>query len=198
MDNTALYITLWVASGAFIGGVITPLVVAEKRFSDFLAMLLGTVVGAVVHVVGLLPLWGLLWLRAGEVNDTRLAWQRDDAVAAGTAGQAYAAPARKPAGSLSAILRENFWPKPRTEGHSHRMTYVGVAAALAVTTAVEVGLTFIDASWIVGPLVALSTLKVLLVAGYFMHLIYDSKWYTAVFVVTLPFAAMLMIVLALS
>lgn len=196
MDNTALYITLWIASGAFVGGVVTPLLTAEKRFSDFLAMLAGTLVGAVTHVVGLLPLWGVLWLRAGERDDAQVAWQRDDALRNGAFGST---PEMARAGGTPLdFLRANFWPKPRTEGHSHRMTYVGVAVALAVITAIEVGLTFVDASWIVGPLVALSTLKVLLVAGYFMHLVYDSKWYAALFVVALPFAGMIIVVLALA
>ncbi len=44
----------------------------------------------------------------------------------------------------------------------------------------------------------LSTIKVLLVAGFFMHLVYDSKWYAALFVFALPFAALILVVLALA
>jgi caa(3)-type oxidase subunit IV len=79
------------------------------------------------------------------------------------------------------------------------MTYVGVFAALTVITAVEVILSVVSMPFnVVGPLVALSTTKVLLVAMYFMHLRFDSKWYTAIFAAGVPFAAVVLTVMALS
>ncbi len=199
MDN-AVWITLWIASGAFIGGVVTPVVAANTRFNDWIAALVGTGVGAVGNVIALVPLWIVTRWRGGQDTDARLPWQRDAITPQEVArDEAARDEAAKPdVQAFVNMLAANFWPKPRTEGHSHRQTYVAVAVALAVITAIEVMLTFVDASWIVGPLVALSTLKVLLVAGFFMHLVYDSKWYAALFVIAIPFAGLILVVLALA
>jgi hypothetical protein len=76
---------------------------------------------------------------------------------------------------------------------------VSVFAALALLTATEVLLTIVDVGFsVTGPLVALSTAKVLLVAMFFMHLRYDSRWYSAIFVYAVPFAAAMTIILALA
>lgn len=199
MDN-GLLLTLWVASGAFIGGVVTPLFTASRRFNDWIAALVGLVVGGVGNIVALVPLWIVTrFLPASD--DKRLLWQRD-AISMAEVERQIARSEHVQAGPAALpgldVLRENFWPKARTEGHSHRGTYVGVFVALVVVTVIEVAITVIGGGWITGPLVALSTLKVLLVAGFFMHLIYDSKWYAALFVFALPFAGLIMIVLALA
>ena len=49
-QDTVLLITFWVATGAFIGGVVTPVLVANRKFNDWLAMLIGVGVGAVGNV----------------------------------------------------------------------------------------------------------------------------------------------------
>ena len=195
--NQALTITLWVFSGIFIGGVVTPLVTENKRFNEWLSMLLGAGVGAVGNVIGLIPLWLLLWQIAPASSDRRLAWQRDEA-------DLKKVLAAQDSGAVSpqeavAQLRHLLWPAARTDGHSHRRAYVGVFVALAIITAVEVLLTVIDFGVpMTGLLVMLSTTKVLLVAMFFMHLRYDSRWYASIFVYAVPFAALIVIILALA
>jgi caa(3)-type oxidase subunit IV len=196
MDQ-ALAITLWVFSGIFVGGVVTPLVTEHKQVSGWLSMLIGTVVGAIGNVVLLIPLWLVLWQTLPASSDHRVSWQRD----AADWKQALAAPrsdAVTPS-EMVAGLRRLLWPAARTDGHSHRASYVGVFVALAILTAVEVLLTVIDFGVsMAGPLVALSTTKVLLVALFFMHLRYDSRWYSSIFVYAFPFAALIVIILALA
>lgn len=199
--DTWLFGTLWVTSGIFIGGVLTPVLADGRKFNDWLSMILGAVLGAVGNVIALLPLWVFV-LAQKSTGDHRPAWQRDalspeeiqtGQAAASTAETSLAESMQ----ALVTMLKENFWPAPRE--HSHRMSYVGVFAALAVITIVEVSLTYMDLSFsIVGPLVALSTAKVLLVALYFMHLRYDSRWYAGLFVFAFPFAAMVITILALD
>ena len=96
-------------------------------------------------------------------------------------------------------LKANLWPPTRAGGHSHRTAYVGVFVALAILTLIEVTLTYINPPFsITGPLIALSTAKVLLVVLFFMHLRYDSRWYSALFASAVPFAVLIIAVLALS
>lgn len=194
MDQTLLYvIEFWVMTGALIGGVVTPLIFARKGQNDWLGALIGVVVGGVGNLILLLPLW-LVLLRMPDAHDPRLPWQRD-AVAEGEALPPASAPLIP---TLLALLKENFWSASRP-AHSHRTTYIGVFVALAVITLVEVLITVIEMPFNpVGPLVALSTTKVILVVMYFMHLRFDSKWYAAVFVLSLPFAAMVLTVLAVA
>lgn len=190
------WITLWVASGVFIGGVVTPVLASPKRVNDWLAMVLGSVVGAVGNVIGLIPLWGLIVFQP-QTNDKRLPWQRDDMSKADLEA-ALAVADDLPTDEVIGFLKANFWPQPRAEGHSHRHHYVSVFVALAVATFIEVALAVIDPSWVIGPLVMLSTVKVLLVVGFFMHLAYDSKWYAFLFAFAMPFAGLIMIILALA
>lgn len=197
MSDTSLFLTLWIASGAFIGGVLTPLIAANKRFNEWLITLIGALVGAVGHVIALVPLWGLLSTQRGETR-TAPRWQADDLRLADLAAVPPGEPAISPLVLLDP-LKAALWPKPRAEGHSHRATYVSVAVALAVITIVEVLISVVDLGFpVTGPLVMLSTVKVLLVAGVFMHLAYDSRWYTALFLIVLPFAGLILAVLALA
>ncbi len=195
-SDTVLLLTFWVMTGAFIGGVVTPVIAANKRVDDWLAMVIGVVVGAVGNVILLAALWLLIWMQAdrGLVQST---WRADtssldEVLASVGAGGS-------PAAEMTAMLRANFWPAPLASGHSHRITYVGVFAALAVITFVEVLLTVLSLPFpVTGPLVALSTSKVLLVVLYFMHLRYDSPIYAAIFSFALPFAFLVVAVLALA
>jgi cytochrome c oxidase subunit 4 len=197
MDQ-ALTIMLWVASGALIGGVVTPLVAQNKQFSDWLSMLIGVVSGAVGHVSFLFPLWLLLSQVLPDRRDHRLPWERD-AVRPGKTLAAEQPPGLVAPQEVAARLRQWWWPAARTDGHSHRRAYIEVFVALAVITAIEVLLTVIDFGVpMTGPLVMLSTIKVLLVAMFFMHLRYDSRWYSGLFVFTVPFAALILVVLALA
>lgn len=197
MSDTGLWLTLWIASGAFLGGTFTPLLAENKRFDEWLVTLIGTVAGAIGNVIALVPLWGLLATQRGTAR-TAPRWQADDLrladLAALPAGEAAISPL-----ALLDPLKAALWPKPRADGHSHRATYVSVAVALAVITIIEVLLSVLELGFpVTGPLVMLSTVKVLLVAGVFMHLAYDSRWYTALFAIVLPFAALILAVLALA
>jgi cytochrome c oxidase subunit 4 len=198
MDQ-GLLVVMWIASGAFIGGVITPLVTENKRGNGWLTMAVGVVAGMAGNVIFLIPLW--LLLSQILPNDERAAlpgWQRDMV----TLAEVQAAAPSSGLPSLqdsTARLRELLWPAPRVGGHSHRAAYIQVFVALALLTALEVVLTVVDFGVpMTGPLVMLSTIKVLLVAMFFMHLRYDSRWYASFFVYAVPFAALIVIVLALA
>ncbi|MCZ7541187.1 MAG: cytochrome C oxidase subunit IV family protein [Anaerolineae bacterium] len=194
-SDTAVLVTLWVTVGVFVGGVVTPLIVERKRVNEWLATFAGVVLGGVGGVFLLVPLWLLLRLRPDRASGGP-AWQRDaisldEALAAASSGG--------PAAGALAALRANFWPRARNKGHSHRLTFLGVFVALAALTLVEVLLTVVDVPFAVtGPLVGLSTGKVMLVVLYFMHLRYDSRWYAAVFASAVPFAVLASVILALS
>jgi caa(3)-type oxidase subunit IV len=194
-SDTLLWVTLWAAAGSFVGGVLTPLFAERKRINEWLATLAGLILGGIGSLVALIPLWLVLRLLPDR-PPAHPRW-RADAVTLDEL-QAAARVERGTPGLLVA-LRANFWPRARAHGHSHRLTYVSVAIALAVITAVEVLLTVLDVPFpVTGPLVALSTSKVLLVALYFMHLRYDSRWYAAVFASSFPFAVLVITILALS
>ncbi len=194
-SDTLLWVTLWVTAGSFVGGVVTPLIAESKRANEWLATLVGLVLGGIGSLIALVPLWLVLRLLPDR-PPIHPRW-RADAI---TLDELRAAqrPAFGPPGVLLA-LRANFWPRARAHGHSHRLTYVSVAIALAIITAVEVLLTVLSLPFsVTGPLVALSTSKVLLVVLYFMHLRYDSRWYAAVFASSFPFAILVITILALS
>ncbi len=194
-SDTLLWLTLWATAGSFIGGVVTPLIAERKRINEWLATLAGLILGGAGSLITLIPLWLVLRLLPDRPLDGP-AWRRD----AVTLDELRSA--QQPARTLPGVLltlRASFWPRARAQGHSHRLTYVSVAIALAVITVVEVLLTVLSLPFsVTGPLVALSTSKVLLVVLYFMHLRYDSRWYAAVFASSFPFAILVITILALS
>jgi len=70
-------------------------------------------------------------------------------------------------------------------GHATVKTYINVAVALAIITAVEVASLYIPGiphAILVTTLLAMSALKFFLVVGFFMHLRYDSAIMRALFV----------------
>jgi cytochrome c oxidase subunit 4 len=75
-----------------------------------------------------------------------------------------------------AAVAEHAHPQPRT--------YVAVALILAVITAIEVAVYYIPGllAFIVPILLVLSLIKFAMVVGYFMHLKFDHKIYTGLFV----------------
>ncbi|CAA9542991.1 MAG: hypothetical protein AVDCRST_MAG70-270 [uncultured Thermomicrobiales bacterium] len=85
------------------------------------------------------------------------------------------------------------------EGHPGESTYIRVALILAVVTAIEVAIYYIDvlSGILVPALVALSVGKFVAVVGYFMHLKFDDRKLTAIFVTGLVIAASVVIALAL-
>ena len=104
-------------------------------------------------------------------------------------------------GALGALLVftpvEMRWPQPQTqpataevemeyiavEGHPAAGTYVLVGAILAFVTMLEVAVYYIHALHgpLVGILLALSILKFVMVALWFMHLRFDSRLFTVLF-----------------
>ncbi len=198
MDSTLwTYLMLWMAFGAMFGGVVTPILARSRGVNEWIAAVGGLLIGMVGNLPLLVPLW--LVLRRMEPVHYELPSWRYDALALDAEQQAEAR-------SLSVndlrrmalpALAAQLWPQPRPDReHSHRMAYVGVFITLAVVTAIEVLITVTEPFPVVGPLVALSTLKVLLVVLYFMHLRYDNLRYTVAFVAAIPFAVMVLAVLA--
>ncbi len=79
----------------------------------------------------------------------------------------------------------------RHSSHSgNRRSYLLVFLGLAVLTLAEVGVTFLPIPQ-VPVLAALMTAKVLLVAMFYMHLKMDSRWYTYLFLIPIPFVVMI-------
>jgi cytochrome c oxidase subunit 4 len=77
--------------------------------------------------------------------------------------------------------------------HSHPspVKYVGIAVLLAVITALEVGMYYIDMpEWLlVAFLMVLAILKFTMVAAFFMHLKFDSPMLRRLFITGLILAA---------
>jgi caa(3)-type oxidase subunit IV len=190
MDQNVMLAVLWAASGAVMGGVLTPVLASNTRLNDWVAALVGVAAGLIGNIFLLVPLWVIIWRFVPSLSDERLAWQRD------TASLDEMKLSLANATPPLAELRRHFWPETRAE-HSHRLTYVGVFLALVIITAIEVTISYLDLPFSpVAPLVTLSTIKVMLVVMFFMHLRYDSKWYSAIFLASVPFAVMILSVLA--
>ncbi|CAA9545409.1 MAG: hypothetical protein AVDCRST_MAG73-2364 [uncultured Thermomicrobiales bacterium] len=70
------------------------------------------------------------------------------------------------------------------EGHPDDRTYITVAAILAVVTAIEVAIYYVEAieDFLVPILIVLSVGKFVAVVGYFMHLKFDDRRFTWIFV----------------
>jgi len=67
-------------------------------------------------------------------------------------------------------------------------TYLAVAAGLLVLTVITVGISFIKlGGWNAIAAFSVATIKGLLVAMFFMHLLYDKKIYLIIFVTALLF-----------
>ena len=84
------------------------------------------------------------------------------------------------------------------EGHATVQTYIKVAVALGILTAVEIGALYvpgIPSHALVALLLVFSVVKFGLVVAFFMHLRYDNKVLTALFVGPLIIA--MIIILAL-
>ena len=78
-------------------------------------------------------------------------------------------------------------PAPHTAGGGHATvkTYINVAIALAILTAIEVASLYIPGvpnGFLITALLVMSVLKFFLVVGFFMHLRYDSNVMRVLFV----------------
>ena len=79
---------------------------------------------------------------------------------------------------------------------SHRRpNYLLILGILTALTAIEVYLAYITGPWRNPVLLAASFLKVVLVAAYYMHLRYDSRWYLLIFMVPFVFVIAIMLVI---
>jgi cytochrome c oxidase subunit 4 len=67
--------------------------------------------------------------------------------------------------------------------HPSIMVYVQIAIVLAIITSAEVAVYYIDAMepYLVYTLLAMSAVKFLIVVGYFMHLKFDNRLFSAFF-----------------
>jgi cytochrome c oxidase subunit 4 len=84
------------------------------------------------------------------------------------------------------------------EGHASVQTYVRVAVVLGILTAIEIGALYVPGlpnHLLVALLLVFSVLKFALVVAFFMHLRYDSKLLTALFVGPLTIAAAIILAL---
>ncbi len=89
---------------------------------------------------------------------------------------------------------------PPPEGHPSAEVYVQVGAILAVLTALEVAVYYIDAleGALLGILLVFSTAKFALVALWFMHLRFDSRLFSVLFTGGLVLVAALFFVVLAS
>ncbi len=83
-----------------------------------------------------------------------------------------------------------------TEQHTHAhptpRKYVRIALILGVLTALEVSTYFLDFGRVAIPLlIVLMAIKFVMVAGWFMHLKFDSAWFTLMMYTGLAFALVL-------
>jgi cytochrome c oxidase subunit IV len=80
---------------------------------------------------------------------------------------------------------------PTDTEHRHHPRYLLVFLALLLLTVFEVGVTYIQGIVHAPFILGMSFLKILLVLAYFMHLRFDSKWFSFIFfipfVLVIPF-----------
>ena len=88
-------------------------------------------------------------------------------------------------------------PRPRQAAHPTPLTYLKVAVTLAVLTAIEVGVFYIDVlePAFLAIFLILSVFKFCLVVLFFMHLKFDSRLFSGLFVGGLMFAVAVIVVL---
>ena len=85
---------------------------------------------------------------------------------------------------------------PRERAHPGPAEYAKIGLALAIITAIEVAVYYLDVTQgvLVGVLVVLSAIKFSLVALWFMHLRFDSRVFSTLFVGGLALALAIFIV----
>jgi cytochrome c oxidase subunit IV len=97
-------------------------------------------------------------------------------------------------------------PAADTHGSEHAhpsdLKYIKIAIVLAVLTAAEVATYFfeddISRGWLVAILIPMMIVKFAIVAGYFMHLKFDSPLFTRMFAAGLAFAVVVYIIMLLT
>ena len=88
-------------------------------------------------------------------------------------------------------------PGSTQHAHPSAKEYVGIAVLLTVITAIEVAVFYVPAlaAFLVPILLGLSALKFAIVAMWYMHLKFDPRLYSWVFVVPMVFAAAIILAL---
>ena len=81
------------------------------------------------------------------------------------------------------------------EGEHASPNYLAVFVALGALTLIEVAVSLLPPGIRVPLLAALMTAKVVLVAMYYMHLRFDNRWYTYIFLSPLPFVMLITVAL---
>jgi len=91
-------------------------------------------------------------------------------------------------------------PEESAPAAHHRPNYLLVFVGLFVLTMIEVGITYlpIPRGIVTASLLAFMTFKVLLVALFYMHLRFDSKYFAYLFLIPLPFVVLILGALFLS
>jgi cytochrome c oxidase subunit 4 len=87
---------------------------------------------------------------------------------------------------------------PHDEGHASVQTYIRVAVALAIITGIEIAALYVPGipkHALVALLIVLSVVKFALVVAFFMHLRYDNRILTALFVGPLMIAGVIILAL---
>jgi len=87
--------------------------------------------------------------------------------------------------------------EPHTHAHPTAKKYLGIAIILTIITVIEVAIFYIPSMHQFLPpiLLTLSALKFALVAMFYMHLKFDHRLYSWVFVVPMCFAAAIILAL---
>lgn len=94
-------------------------------------------------------------------------------------------------GSVTEVTHEAHHPTPRL--------YVQIAVILGVLTAMEVSTYFVELGPLALPLlVVLMSIKFVLVAGFFMHLKFDTRVYTRLMGTGLSLAVVIYVVVLLT
>ena len=88
-------------------------------------------------------------------------------------------------------------PRPSEHSHPGAKEYLGIAVLLTVITAVEVAVFYIPAMkpMLVPTLLTLSALKFALVAMFYMHLKFDARLFSWLFVVPMIVIAVIILML---
>jgi len=88
-------------------------------------------------------------------------------------------------------------PPAEGQGHPGAKEYLAIAVVLSVLTAVEVAVFYIPSlkTILVPTLLSLSTIKFALVAMFYMHLKFDHKLFSWLFVVPMVIAALVIVAL---
>jgi caa(3)-type oxidase subunit IV len=179
--SEALAITLWMASGAAVGGIVTPLVLQRKPIGTWRGMWAGMIMGLVGNVLVLLPLW-LLLFQALPDSAAAPSWEQDESQPAAVTQATPGPSAVHVVQAAAARLFVN--PSP----------YLVVFVILALFTVMETGVAYLPdlpEGVRIGVLGFLAATKASLVLLYFMHLKSDYRLFA------LPFALGLFLVVPL-